>query len=71
MLFKTRSVHGFGMRRPILVVAIGRDFTVIGSTVLGPNRIAFYPRARYLLEMPIGREVPAVGSRIEIGFDDG
>lgn len=71
MLFETRSVHGFGMRSPVAVLAIGHDSTVLGSRVLAPNRVVFFAGARYLLELPVEAEVPHPGSAVEIGFVDG
>jgi uncharacterized membrane protein (UPF0127 family) len=71
MLFQTRSVHGFGMGRPVAVMAIGHDSTVIGSKVLAPNRMVIFGRARYLLELPVEAQLPPAGAPIEIGFEDG
>lgn len=52
------------MDRPLLVVALDRDLTVIGSKVMKPNRATLFPRARYILEMPTDVSAPEIGSRL-------
>lgn len=66
LLIRTRSVHGFGMDRALLIVALDADLTVIGSRVLPPNRVTVFPRARYLLEMPADIPAPELGSTLVI-----
>lgn len=67
MLLEARSVHGFGMTRPVLVVWLDHRLTVVGVETLRPNRLLGSHRARYALEMPIGAVPPSLGSRLEIG----
>lgn len=64
MLIPTRSVHGFGMRRSLVVVGIDRHHRVLGSRVLRPNRIVTFLTARYVLEMPPGCPVPPTGTKL-------
>ena len=66
LLLATRSVHGFGLKSPLLVAAIGGDMKVSDVQVLEPGRVLFYPRARFILEMPIDGTLPPVGSVLEL-----
>lgn len=66
LLIRARSVHGFGMRHPLLVVGIDPDMTVIGTKTLRPRRVVGFREAIYLLELPIGSNPPSAGSPIEI-----
>ncbi|MEX0864529.1 MAG: hypothetical protein WD269_06600 [Acidimicrobiia bacterium] len=66
LLIRARSVHGFGMRHPLLVVGIDSDMTVIGLKTLRPRRVVGFREAIYLLELPIGSNPPSAGSPIEI-----
>lgn len=61
------SVHGFGMDRPLLVVALARDFEVMSSAVLRPNRLLWVRGARWMVELPEGTEAPAPGTRLSHG----
>jgi hypothetical protein len=65
-LIEARSVHTIGMDRPITVVVVGRDFRVLESTTVGPNRVLVRMPARYMLELPAGSEVPPRQARLEI-----
>lgn len=71
LLLRTRSVHGFGMDRDLLVVAIDAEMRILGSRVLHPNRLLWFADARYLLEMPLGLPVPEVGTLLSISAADG
>lgn len=62
MLFRTWSVHGFGMDRPVVVVAIDRHGRVIDVSTLRPRRIYFNPVARFLLELDTLLASPKVGA---------
>lgn len=66
LLITTRSVHGFGMDRPILAVGIDSGMSLIGSKLLRPNRMVVFPRARYVLEVPPGEYIPPVGTKVRI-----
>ena len=66
LLIRARSVHGFGMDRALLVVALDAGLTVIGSRVMPPNRVTVFPRACYLLELPADTPAPELGWRLVI-----
>ncbi len=61
------SVHGFGMDRPLLVVALTRDFEVMTSVVMLPNRVVSVRGARWMVELPAGVEPPLPGTRLTHG----
>jgi hypothetical protein len=64
LLLHTRSVHGFGLRRPLTVVTIDPAGTVTGRSRLAPRRVLVFPAVRWVLELPDGHPVPAVGERL-------
>jgi len=66
VLIETRSVHGIGMRGPFLAVGLGPDLEVRESRVVAPNRIAFFPGCRYVLEMAEAAPPPPIGSLLEM-----
>jgi hypothetical protein len=66
LLIRARSVHGFGMRNPLLVLGIDPDMNVIGTKTLRPRRVVGFREALYLLELPLGSNPPSAGSPIEI-----
>ncbi|MFP5332954.1 MAG: hypothetical protein ACLGHX_11425 [Acidimicrobiia bacterium] len=66
MLFRTSSVHGFGMDRALTVVVIDRDRTVREVRRLMPGRIVVAPGAHWLLEMEEGDTAPPVGVRLDL-----
>ncbi|MEX1135210.1 MAG: hypothetical protein WED83_10245 [Acidimicrobiia bacterium] len=66
LLFETSSVHTLGMSRSICVVMIDHDLRVIRAQSLLPNRVTFEPTARFILELPLGAELPAIGASVEI-----
>ncbi len=70
ILIPTRSVHGFGMRWPIMAVGIDADLRVIGAKLLRPRRVVVFPKARYILEVPVGEPVPPGGSIVHIEVCD-
>lgn len=58
------SVHGFGMDRPLRVVALTRDFVVMRSAVLRPNRLMWVRGAKWMIELPQDTPAPAPGTRL-------
>jgi hypothetical protein len=62
LLIRARSVHGFGMKEPLLIVGLDALGGVLGIRILFPRRFAFVPGARQILELPIDVEVPAEGA---------
>jgi len=63
-LLRTRSVHGFGLGGPLTVVTIDPAGTVTGRSRLAPRRVLVFPAVRWVLELPDGHPVPAVGERL-------
>lgn len=66
LLVETRSVHGFGLREPLRVVALDDDLEVLGTKMLLPNRIVIYPQARLLIELTRARQPPRRGTRLRV-----
>ena len=62
MLIRRRSVHGFGMRKTLLVIGLDRERRVVGFRVLCPRRVVWIRRARAILELPIDGEPPPAGA---------
>lgn len=58
------SVHGFGMKRPLTLVALDRDLTVLRTGRLEPNRVVWMRGARWIVELPDGTTPPSVGTRL-------
>lgn len=64
MLFKASSVHGVGMDRTLLVVAIGRDRRVKSTQHLRPGGFVFVKGAVWMLELEVRSITPAVGTAL-------
>lgn len=64
MLIPTRSVHGLGMGRPLRVVGLSRDLTVLRTDVLRPWRFRTFTKASYVLELPIDAPPPPLGAKL-------
>lgn len=64
VMLRTRSVHTFGLDEPIGVFCTNSNGTVVETRTLQPNRIAVFRRAAKVIELPHGRELPAVGSLV-------
>jgi uncharacterized membrane protein (UPF0127 family) len=63
LLERCRSVHTFGMRFPIAVAFLDRDLVVLEVRRVPAGRLLLpRPRARHVLELPIGADV-RVGDR--------
>lgn len=58
VLLPVRSVHTFGLRRPITVVGIDRRMRVVGTRTVRPNRVVSMRQARLFLEMPSSETGP-------------
>jgi len=61
MLFSGRSVHGFGMKEPVLAIGLDALQEVTEVRILRPGRIVTMTRARQIMELPIGSKPPPVG----------
>lgn len=64
MLFDASSVHGFGMDRDLVVVAVAADDTVIDVRTLRRGRVVRIRGARRILELELSYPVPPVGERL-------
>jgi hypothetical protein len=62
LLLAGRSVHGFGLDRPLRVVGLDERGTVVAVRLLDPGRLVVLARARYLLELP-----DSIGEGVEVG----
>jgi len=60
------AVHSVGLSRPLELVAVGKGDRVLKVRTLAPNRFAWFRGAEYVIELPGGSDVPAVGSIIEM-----
>ena len=66
VVMRARSVHGFGMRRPIPVIGLDADMRVVSTRTLRPNRVMVIPSARILVELPPSQPLPRIGDRVEV-----
>ena len=57
-----RSVHGFGMKEPLLVVGLDAQRGVVGFRTMPPCRVVCFARAVQILELPAGQPPPAQGA---------
>jgi hypothetical protein len=65
LALRTRSIHTFGLRRPLGVVALAADRCVLAAAWTPPRRVVRVPEAVEYLELREGRELPPVGARLE------
>ncbi len=66
LLFAGRSVHGFGLARPLEVVGIGSDGRVVGRRRLAPGGLVVMWGASHVIEIPEYLGPPAVASGVKI-----
>jgi hypothetical protein len=64
VVLPVRSVHSFGQREPIELVAVDRQMRVVATCTLLPNRVSHLPAARLIVELPAGSAVPRVDDRL-------
>jgi hypothetical protein len=62
MLIRGWTVHGFGIRRSCVVVALDESFRVLSSQILRPRRVVVAPGAAFMLELPASASPPALDS---------
>lgn len=60
------SVHGLGMRRPLLVAGLAGDGRVLGVVTLRPGKVVWFRGAAAVLELPDDHPPPPVGAVIEV-----
>lgn len=63
---RTRSVHSFGQRRQIEMVALDSRMRVVAARTLRPNRVALIPTARMIVELPAGASLPTLMDEVEM-----
>lgn len=61
MLIRGRSVHGLGMREPLLAIGLDRERRVVGVRTLLPRHVVLIRSARHIMELPIGTLPPPRG----------
>jgi len=61
MLIRGGSVHGFGMRKPLLAIGLDGRRRVVGFRILHPRRVVWIRGAREVVELPIGPLPPPPG----------
>jgi hypothetical protein len=66
LLIDSRSVHTFGLERPIQLVALDREMIVLESRRIAPGRIAYFGRASSILELDEHVSVPPKGGLLEV-----
>lgn len=66
LLLPGRSVHGWGMARPLWVVGLDREFEVLAIRLMDPRRMVTAPGAAWMLEMPVTAAPPRMSSRLSI-----
>lgn len=64
MIFRTSSVHGFGMREALWAVGLDANGVVVGVRQLNPGRIVWIGGARWIIELPIEEEPPRPGESV-------
>ena len=62
MLITGRSVHGFGMREPLLAIGLDDRTKVVGFRVLFPRRVVWIRGATRILELPVEARPPPHGA---------
>jgi hypothetical protein len=66
MLVSGRSVHTFGMRRTLVVIALDPESQVVATRRLGPCSVWGSRRARAVLELPAATDPPPVGTTLHL-----
>ena len=64
LVLRTRSVHGFGMRRSLGVLALDDQGRVHAATRLRPRRIVTIRAARWIVELPADHPPPERGAEL-------
>lgn len=71
VLLATSSVHGFWIRRPLIVVGVDEALRVLAVRRLRRRRIVWIKGARWILELPDGNPNPQPGDRLTLCGRDG
>jgi hypothetical protein len=66
VLLQTRSVHGFGLRNPLIVVGLDRHGRVCLIRDLAPRKIVTMAAVTWIAELPTGAVPPSLEARLEL-----
>lgn len=64
VLILTRSVHTFSVEKPISIIVLDLDGTVVRTGVVPPRRIAWFRALRWVIETRDGTSLPPPGTEI-------
>jgi hypothetical protein len=64
LVLRTRSIHTFGMRDPLGVVAVDDTGTVLAARSVPPGRVWTVWRAAAIIEVPVALGLPPVGTTL-------
>ncbi|MGQ0850104.1 MAG: hypothetical protein ACT4OP_13535 [Actinomycetota bacterium] len=62
LLLSGNSVHGVGMREPLLIVGLDRQSRILRIVELRPGKVIWIRGASQILELPIWVPPPPIGS---------
>jgi hypothetical protein len=62
MLIPGATVHGIGMKEPLLVVGLDAGERVVGLGTLLPGRVVWIRKAKQMLELPAALVPPPEGA---------
>lgn len=68
LLIHRTAVHTLGLSEPMELVAVDESDRIVEVRTLAPNRFAWFRGAKYVVELPGGSDVPAVGSFVEVTY---
>lgn len=66
LILRGRSVHGWGMREPLGVLALDANGVVVGRATLRPRRFLRLPGGVWMVELPSCWPLPVVGTEITL-----
>ncbi|MEM0187346.1 MAG: hypothetical protein QXP98_04650 [Thermoproteus sp.] len=66
LLVGVNSIHTFFMRSPIWAVFLDENMRALSVVLMRPWRIHREPRAKNVLEIPLGEKPPKIGEFVEV-----
>ena len=66
LILRGRSVHGWGMREPLGVLALDANGVVVGCGTLRPRRFLRLPGGVWMVELPSGWPLPVAGTEVTL-----
>ncbi len=66
LLLNSASIHTFGLRSDIAVIAVDDSGRVQTVSKVPPGRMARFPGSSFLIEISTPQALPAVGTTIEV-----